>query len=107
MKALILAASALATAATAARHRAEPAPPTADQVAAAVAATFPSYDLNGDGQLSRAEFAQMMTRLKTRTDPKASPTRAWLSGAFASADQDRSRSVTRQELTGFLIEARS
>lgn len=81
--------------------------PSADQVAAAVDAAFPSYDLNGDGRLSPAEFAAMMTRLKERGDPKVPATRAWVRGAFASADKDRSRSVTRQELFGFLTEARS
>lgn len=76
-----------------------------------VESEFPSYDRDGDGKLSRAEFAAWMVALKARADPStradAPATRQWLAGAFASADKDRSAGVTEAELTGFLTQGRS
>ncbi len=90
---------ALALAATVAPAKPAGHSPSAEQVAAAVDTSFSSYDLDGDGQLSRSEFAAMMAKLN------APRTRTWLSGAFRTADRDRSRAVTKAELTSFFRDA--
>ena len=47
-----------------------------------------------------------MLALKTASDPATKPaskeTKTWLNQAFAQADKDESRSVSKTELTGFL-----
>lgn len=81
------------------------------EVAAIVAREFPAYDKDANGGLSAKEFDDWMVRLKAIADPTvkadAPSTRTWLGAAFAQADLDRSRTVTLQELTGFLSPARS
>jgi hypothetical protein len=80
-------------------------------VAAIVAREFPAYDKDANGGLSAKEFDDWMVKLKAIADPTtradAPSTRTWLGAAFAQADLDKSRSVTLQELTGFLSPARS
>lgn len=79
---------------------------TGSQVAQVVDSEFPTYDKDGDGKLSQMEFSAWMTALKTKTDPTAKPdsaaTKKWNTAAFAQADTDKSKSVTKEELTGFL-----
>lgn len=79
---------------------------TGDQVASVVDQEFPTYDKDGDGKLTRAEFGAWMVALKAKSDPKASAdapaTKTWVAGAFKQADTDQSSSVSRTELTGFL-----
>ncbi len=81
------------------------------EVAAIVAREFPAYDKDANGGLSAGEFGSWMVRLKAIADPTvtadAPSTKTWLGAAFAQADLDKSRSVTLQELTGFLSPARS
>ncbi|MEG3174920.1 EF-hand domain-containing protein [Sphingomonas sp. RB3P16] len=76
------------------------------QVAAVVDKEFTSYDKDGDGVLSAAEFDAWMVALKTATEPKteaSSPaTKTWLDTAFAQADTDQNSKVSKTELTGFL-----
>lgn len=86
---------------------AQPANP-ADAVASIVDGEFPSYDANGDGQLDQAEFGRWMTALKDqemkatgKTLPPAEVT-AWASGAFTTADTDKSASVSKVELVTYL-----
>ena len=66
---------------------------------------FPTYDKNSDGNLSKTEFASWMTALKA-ADPNAKKDAAadkkWNDAAFAQADSDKSKSVSKDELTGFL-----
>ena len=80
----------------------------AEQVAAVVKSEFPTYDKNADGKLSNAEFGAWMVALKTASDPatkaSAPATKTWVGQAFASADKDKSKSVTKEELTGFLAQ---
>ena len=78
----------------------------AGQIAQVVETEFPTYDKNGDGSLTRAEFGEWMVALKTASDPatKASDpaTVKWIDGAFASADTDKSKAVSKAELTAYL-----
>lgn len=78
----------------------------ASQIAQVVNTEFPTYDKNADKSLDKAEFGQWMVALKTASDPStkaADPaTRKWVDGAFASADTDKSKSVTQAELTTYL-----
>lgn len=79
---------------------------TGSQVAQVVDAEFPTYDKDGDGKLSQTEFSAWMIALKTKTDPTtkaaSAETKKWNTAAFAQADTDKSKSVTKEELTGFL-----
>jgi hypothetical protein len=82
---------------------AEP-PPPAEQVAAAVDREFAGYDTDADGKLDEAEFGRWMVALKAQTDPatdaEAPATKSWNKAAFAHADTDRSRTLTKAEVTG-------
>ncbi len=79
---------------------------TGSQVAQVVDSEFPTYDKDSDGKLSQTEFAGWMDALKAKTDPSAKPgtteAKKWNTAAFAQADADKSKSVTKEELTGFL-----
>ncbi len=55
---------------------------------------FEALDANGDGKLSQAEFAQ------------APIAKADSAAAFAAADADSDGAVTREEMHGFMMEAR-
>ena len=76
------------------------------QIAKVVDTQFPTYDKDGDGKLSKAEFAQWMVALKSQTDPStkadAPTTKKWVGSAFAQADTDKDKAVSKTELTGFL-----
>lgn len=79
---------------------------TGSQIAQVVDTQFPTYDKDGDGKLSKAEFAQWMVALKSQTDPstkaEAPATKKWVGTAFAQADTDKDKTVSKTELTGFL-----
>ena len=76
----------------------------ADQVASIVNAEFASYDKDRNGTLDKTEFAAWMDALKAKApnaaDKPADP--KWNDAAFAQADKDKSASLTRDELSGFL-----
>ncbi|KQN00813.1 calcium-binding protein [Sphingobium sp. Leaf26] len=86
---------------------AAPANPAAS-VAAIVDAEFPAYDANKDGQLDQPEFTRWMVALKsqemkaTGSTLPADQVSAWASGAFTTADKDKSISVSKTELVGYL-----
>ncbi|KQN14463.1 hypothetical protein ASE89_12305 [Sphingomonas sp. Leaf30] len=84
-------------------------PVTGAQVAQVVDAEFPGYDKNGDNLLSTSEFGAWMVALKTQSDPTtvaaAPETRKWVDGAFAQADADKNKMLTKAELTKFLTQA--
>lgn len=84
---------------------------TGNAVADLVESEFPSYDKDSDGKLSRTEFSAWMVALKAKSDPKASATapatKTWVAGAWTTADKDKSASVTKAELTGFLSQGQS
>ena len=75
-----------------------------DQVAAIVDSEFATYDKDANGSLSKVEFAAWMNALKAKAPATASAPvdPKWNDAAFAQADKDKSTSVTKQELTGFL-----
>lgn len=77
----------------------------ADQVAQVVDSQWATYDGNGDGKLSKAEFVAWMTALRAQApggDKSAAETRKWADTAFAQTDTDKSKSVSKDELTAFL-----
>lgn len=86
---------------------ATPANPAAS-VASIVDAEFPAYDANKDGQLDQAEFTRWMVALKsqemkaTGSTLPAEQVTAWASGAFTTADKDKSISVSKPELVSYL-----
>ena len=80
-----------------------------EQVAAVVNTEFGTYDKDANGKLSSAEFGAWMVALKTASDPttkaESAATKTWIGQAFASADADKNKSVSKTELTGFLSQA--
>jgi len=97
--------------ATATASTAQAAPASGDQIAGLVSKEFPTYDANKDGSLNQGEFGAWMVALKKASDPATtadSPaTKSWIGAAFAQADKDKSKSVSQQELTGFLSQGKS
>lgn len=92
-------------AATQAAPAAAKAAPT--QVAEVVEADFPAYDADKNGELSQAEFAEWMLKLRAASSAQGAATadadlKAWAGAAFAQADADKSKSVSKGELTKFL-----
>ena len=85
--------------------------PANDRVEQAVTTAFPSHDTDGNGKLSRAEFAAWMLSLKAQANPRkrsdGPAARKWVAGAFALADVNGNATVTPDELTGFLRRDRS
>lgn len=99
--------SAAPTTGTTAQAGAADAKPTQSQVAQVVDQQFTTYDKDANGALSKAEFAAWMTALKSQS-PAAqagSPAEetAWNDAAFTQADGDKSTTVTKTELTAFLV----
>jgi hypothetical protein len=90
---------------------ATPAPaPAGPQVADVVGKEFPTYDKNGDGSLSRSEFSTWMLALKKTSDPTVkddAANKTWTKDAFAQADTDKSKSVSKDELTNFLAQGQT
>jgi hypothetical protein len=82
----------------------QPAP--AEQVASVIDQQFATYDKDANGNLNEAEFGAWMVALKTQTDPatdaNAPATKSWNKAAFAQADKDKSKSLDKTELAGFL-----
>jgi hypothetical protein len=81
------------------------------EVAQIIDREFGAYDKDRDGRLSQVEFAAWMVALKTASDPAtqadSAETKRWLGAAFAQADADKNRGVTKVELTGFLSQGQS
>lgn len=79
---------------------------TPTQVAQIVDKEFPTYDADSTGELNEAEFAAWMKKLRAATDPAAdvesADVKTWIGQAFAAADGDKSKGVSKTELTGFL-----
>ena len=90
---------------------AQPAPSPDAQVVAIIDHEFPTYDVDHDGSLSRAEFGTWMVVLRKKNDPAStadSPeTTTWLTAAFAQADTDKSMLISTPELISFLIPGRT
>ncbi|MEJ7933448.1 EF-hand domain-containing protein [Sphingobium sp. AN558] len=77
-------------------------------VASIVDTEFPAYDGNKDGQLDQSEFSRWMVALKdqemkaTGKTLPADQVSAWASGAFTTADKDKSVSISKPELISYL-----
>jgi hypothetical protein len=82
-----------------------------DTVKQVVETEFPTYDADSSGDLNTAEFNLWLTALKGKSDeakgatqPKpAAEMNTWLKGAFAKADTDKSKNVSKAELQSFLL----
>lgn len=77
----------------------ETAAPT--DAAGIVAAEWASYDVDSNKQLNKAEFGKWITTLQSASGGKA-PTSAYLTGAFRSADTNKSGGISEAELVKFL-----
>lgn len=81
------------------------------QVAGIVDQEFPTYDIDKSSDLNETEFTTWMVALRKASDPTfdaaAPATKTWMDQAFASADTDRSKAVSKAELIGFLSKASS
>jgi hypothetical protein len=78
------------------------------QVAEVVNGEFGTYDKNQNGSLSKTEFGAWMTALRTKADPSVkddAANKSWVAQAFTQADTDKSKSVSKDELTNFLSQA--
>lgn len=78
------------------------------QVADVVSGEFGTYDKNKNGTLSKTEFGAWMTALRTKADPSLkddAANKSWVAQAFTQADTDKSKSVSKDELTNFLSQA--
>lgn len=87
--------------------QAAPAAPAnpADAVAAVVSTDWPKYDADKNDSLSKTEFGAWMTALREQNPAQKAAVKdptAWTDAAFAQADKDKSGSVNKTELAGFL-----
>lgn len=72
---------------------------------ALIASEFPTYDKDGNGVLDKTEFATWMGALKAKSGEKplaAAEQTKWTNGAFATADKDKSKTLTLVELQTYL-----
>ena len=83
--------------------------PKAEQVASAIDDQFTTYDKDANGKLNEVEFSAWMVALKSQADPKtdanAPATKKWNKAAFAQADKDKSKSLSKDEVASFLTPA--
>jgi hypothetical protein len=94
-----------AAAATPAQPAEAAAANTPTSVAAVVDTDFPSFDADKNGELSKEEFASWMGKLREAQPSAPAATgdaKAWTEAAFAQADTDKSKTVSKGELTTFL-----
>ncbi len=74
-----------------------------------VDAEFPTYDANSNGDLDQAEFSKWVLALHNASgDPKAAAMDdaakgKWAKDAFASADADKSKKISKLEMNTFLL----
>lgn len=83
-----------------------PAAPTGTQVGQAVDRDWATYDLDSNKQLNVVEFTTWVSALRSASEPNfkagTPETDSWSKQAFASADTDKSASLSRDELVRFL-----
>ena len=76
------------------------------QIAQVVDTQFGTYDKDANGTLNAAEFGSWMVALRQATDASVTADskamKSWTKTAFTQADTDKSKSVSKTELTGFL-----
>lgn len=96
---------------TEAAPAAEPATPAAEPkevtVAKLVDAEFPAYDANKNGDLDQPEFAKWILALHeaggTAKQADAATKDKWAKDAFAAADADKSKKISKAEMNKFLL----
>jgi hypothetical protein len=87
--------------------------PAADKAAAVtqvVEAEFPTYDADKSTDLTKSEFTKWVSVLKAKSDAAQGKTEKmaaadmnkWANDAFASADSDKSKKVSKDEMIKFL-----
>lgn len=92
----------------------EPAAPAVSEprdvaVAKIVDAEFPAYDANKNGDLDQPEFTKWILALHNASadaSAKAMDEAAkvkWAKGAFAAADTDKSKKISKAEMNKFLL----
>jgi hypothetical protein len=99
---------------------AEPAPPsdaaaapsTADReakVTQLVDAEFPAYDTDKNGELSQAEFSKWVMALHSKAEESGGAAKKdpaakekWAKEAFMQADADKSKKISKAEMSQFL-----
>lgn len=83
-------------------------PSRAEQAQALVETEFATYDTDGNGELSQAEFSTWVMTLAKSDKPAADPAKEkaakekWAAGAFAAADTDKSKRISKAEMSTFL-----
>ncbi len=84
-------------------------PASGTQIAQIVEAEFPKYDKDGKGQLTEKQFGEWMVALRSASEPGVTAdkpeVKSWIKQAFAQADKDKSKAVTKAELTSFLSQS--
>lgn len=84
-------------------------PASGTQIAQIVEAEFPKYDKSGKGQLSEQQFGEWMVALRSASEPGVTAekpeVKKWVKQAFAQADKDKSKAVSKAELTSFLSQS--
>ena len=88
----------------------DPAATKAAAVKEVVEAEFPTYDADKNASLNKLEFTKWVTALREKSDASqgktekmAEPEMAkWTTSAFAAADKDKSKKVTKEEMMAFL-----
>jgi hypothetical protein len=84
-------------------------PASGDQIAQIIEAEFPKYDKDGKGKLNEKQFGDWMVALRSASEPGVTAdkpeVKSWVKQAFASADADKSKAVTKAELTKFLTKS--
>jgi Ca2+-binding EF-hand superfamily protein len=84
-------------------------PSRAESARLLVEAEFPIYDADKTGDLSQAEFSKWVLALHSKAEQNgATPTKdaaakdKWAKDAFITADKDKSKKISKLEMTGFL-----
>ncbi|MGW8191708.1 EF-hand domain-containing protein [Sphingomonas hankookensis] len=84
-------------------------PASGTQIAQIVEAEFPKYDKDGKGQLTEKQFGEWMVALRSASEPGVTAdkpeVKSWIKQAFAQADKDKSKAVSKAELTSFLTQS--
>ncbi|MEH3041421.1 MAG: EF-hand domain-containing protein [Sphingomonas paucimobilis] len=84
-------------------------PASGTQIAQIVEAEFPKYDKAGKGELTEKQFGDWMVALRSASEPGVTAdkpeVKSWIKQAFAQADKDKSKAVSKAELTSFLTQS--
>jgi hypothetical protein len=93
---------------------AEPSAPAVDAKTATVTqiieTEFPSYDADKSGELTQPEFTAWVLALHSKAEEAQAATKLdaaakakWAKDAFATADADKSKKISKAEMSSFLL----